>query len=62
MAEDTSASMKINVRIQNLFEAGYDEFLDKADSKFLVRRQRLKFSGFAVDKDLRYKLELGFSI
>lgn len=60
-AEDSSASMKINVRIQNLFEAGYDEFLDKADSKFLVRRQRLKFSGFAIDKDLRYKLELGFS-
>ncbi|MFA7327280.1 MAG: porin [Candidatus Kapaibacterium sp.] len=61
MADDSSASMKVNVRIQNLFEAGYDDFLQKTNTKFMVRRQRLKFSGHVVDKDLRYKLELGFS-
>lgn len=61
MADDSSASMKINVRIQNLFEAGYDDFLQNTNTKFLVRRQRLKFDGHMIDKDLRYKLELGFS-
>lgn len=61
MADDSSASMKIHVRIQNLFEAGYDDFLQKTNTKFLVRRQRLKFDGHMIDKDLRYKLELGFS-
>lgn len=61
MAEDSSASFKINMRIQNLFEAGYDDFLQKTNTKFLVRRQRLKFTGSAINKDLRYKLELGFS-
>lgn len=61
MADDSSASMKINLRIQNLFESGYDDHLQKTSTKFLVRRQRLKFSGHAGHKDLRYKLELGFS-
>lgn len=61
MAGDSSASMKIDVRIQNLFEAGYDDYLQKTNTKFMVRRQRLKFSGHVVDKNLRYKLELGFS-
>lgn len=61
LADDSSASIKINVRIQNLFEANYNDNLQKINTKFMVRRQRLKFSGFAVNKDLRYKLELGFS-
>lgn len=61
MADDSSASFIINMRIQNLFEAGYDDFVQKTNTKFLVRRQRLKFTGFAINKDLRYKLELGFS-
>lgn len=61
MAEDSSASMRINIRIQNRFEADYDDFLQKTNTKFLVRRQRLKFEGFLVDKNLRYKLQLGFS-
>lgn len=61
MANDSSASMKINVRIQNLMEFNYDEMSNETTNKFMVRRQRLKFSGFAIDKDLRYKLELGFS-
>lgn len=61
MANDSSASMKINVRVQNLLDIGYDELSQETSYNFLVRRQRLKFSGFAVDKDLRYKLEFGFS-
>lgn len=61
IAEDSSASFKINMRIQNLFEAGYDDFSQKTNTKFLVRRQRLKFTGSAINSDLRYKLELGFS-
>ena len=61
MADDSSASMKINVRIQNIFEAGYDDFLQNTNTKIMVRRQRLKFDGHMLDQNLRYKLELGFS-
>lgn len=61
MANDSSASMKINVRIQNLMEFNYDKMSNETTNKFMVRRQRLKFDGFAIDRDLRYKLELGFS-
>jgi phosphate-selective porin OprO/OprP len=65
---DTTASMKLHVRMQNLMEVGFDDFLndgiglnDQTSVKFLVRRYRLKFGGFVLDKRLRYKMELGIS-
>jgi len=61
MAEDSSATMKLNVRMQNLFEAGHNDFSNETDTRLLVRRWRLKFGGYAISPDLRYKLELGFS-
>jgi hypothetical protein len=61
IAGDSSASININVRFQNLFEADYDDNTNTTSTKFLVRRQRLKFNGFVLDKDFRYKIELGFS-
>ncbi|MER3330202.1 MAG: porin, partial [Candidatus Kapaibacterium sp.] len=61
MAEDSSATMKLNVRMQNLFEAGHNDFSNETDTRLLVRRWRLKFGGYAISPDFRYKLELGFS-
>ncbi|MDB4835347.1 OprO/OprP family phosphate-selective porin [Cyclobacteriaceae bacterium] len=66
VTKDTTASMKIHVRMQNLMEVGINDFVygDVASEptvKFLVRRYRLKFGGFVYDKRLRYKMELGIS-
>ena len=66
MTADTTASMKLHVRMQNLLEVGYNDFDDDqvkehSNVKFLVRRYRLKFGGFVLDKRLRYKMELGIS-
>ncbi len=64
MTADTTASMKLHVRMQNLLEVGLNDFdSDNSNStvKFLVRRYRLKFGGFVLDKNLRYKMELGIS-
>jgi hypothetical protein len=61
IAEDSTLSMKINVRMQNLLEVDYNKVSNETDTRLLVRRWRLKFGGYAVSPDLRYKLELGFS-
>ncbi len=61
LAKDSSASVKINVRMQNLLEANYSNSDEEIDTRLLVRRWRLKFAGHALTPDLRYKLELGFS-
>lgn len=61
MAKDSTASIKINVRMQNLLEVDYNDFSNETDTRLLVRRWRLKFGGYAISPDLRYKLELGFS-
>jgi phosphate-selective porin OprO/OprP len=68
MTADTTASMKMHVRMQNLMEVGFNDFIndgvslnDQSSVKFLVRRYRLKFGGFVLDKRLRYKMELGIS-
>ena len=54
--------------MQNLMEVGFNDFIndgislnDQSPVKFLVRRYRLKFGGFVLDKRLRYKMELGIS-
>lgn len=60
-ALDSSMTMKMHVRMQALYEADMDPNTDEFSSKFLVRRYRLKFDGYAYDPRLRYKMELGIS-
>ncbi|MDH3652192.1 MAG: OprO/OprP family phosphate-selective porin [Saprospiraceae bacterium] len=61
LAKDTSFSAKFNLRMQNLYVYNYDEASETSSSQFLVRRARLKFGGFALTKNLKYKVELGLS-
>ena len=73
MAKDSSASMKMNVRMQALLDVGIDDDASAKDPNdpeatttvaspnFMIRRYRLKFAGFAYDPRLRYKMELGIS-
>ncbi|MCF6308480.1 MAG: OprO/OprP family phosphate-selective porin [Flavobacteriaceae bacterium] len=64
VAKDSSWSVKFAPRIQFLTSANWkneDGSLGDANTNFLIRRARLKFSGFAYSPKLRYKLELGLS-
>ena len=64
VANDSSFSMKFNARVQSLlmFEAPVDNIsMDGMTSNWLIRRSRLKFSGFAYSPKLKYKIELGLS-
>ncbi len=65
VANDSSFSMKFNARVQSLllFEvpAGSENLMDDMTSNWLIRRSRLKFSGFAYSTKLKYKIELGLS-
>lgn len=64
-AADSSFYLKFSTRFQNRYQARapIKEELDRRDvnSSFLVRRARLKFSGYAGHPDLRFKVELGQS-
>ncbi|NOX47978.1 MAG: porin [Chlorobi bacterium] len=64
VAKDSSWSVKFAPRIQllSVFRKAYDgSNYKKTESNFLVRRARLKFSGFAFSPKLKYKLELGLT-
>lgn len=61
MAADSSMTMKMNFRMQNLYVGEYDVSNDDFESNFLVRRSRLKFGGYAYSPKLKYKVELGLS-
>jgi phosphate-selective porin OprO/OprP len=67
LGEDSTFSVKMNVRFQNLMEHSWtldnDEFgsLEDHTTKFLVRRSRLKFSGWAYNPKVKYKMEFGLS-
>ncbi len=65
MAKDSSFNAKFNLRMQHLYVATYDQTEDNEDERwstqFLVRRFRLKWSGFALTPKLKYKVELGMS-
>jgi hypothetical protein len=64
IAKDSSFSVKFAPRMQSRFESkwNYDgQSYGSKELNFLVRRARLKFDGFAVTKNLKYKLELGLS-
>ena len=66
VAKDSSFSMKFGLRVQSLLEISSplrnDGNLYKdAETRFLIRRSRLKFDGFAYSPKLQYKVELGLS-
>ncbi|TXB64747.1 porin [Vicingus serpentipes] len=65
VAADSSWSMKFGARFQTLFIGEWnlneDDGITEGTSKFLTRRARLKFDGFAYSPKLQYKLELGLS-
>ena len=60
-AEDGSFGVKLNARMQNLYEAEINMADKSTSSNFLIRRARLKMEGFAVTPKLTYKIELGQS-
>ena len=65
VAQDSSWSLKLGVRIQSLFVADWNvndtAGFGATSSNAMVRRARLKFSGFAYSPKLQYKIELGLS-
>ena len=64
VAKDSSFSVKFAPRIQFLTTSNWkyeNEDLEKANTSFLIRRARLKFSGFAFSPKLKYKIEIGLS-
>ena len=64
VAKDSSFSVKFAPRIQVRSMSSWDHNGDKylgPDHNFIVRRARLKFSGFAYSPKLKYKIELGLS-
>lgn len=64
VGKDNSWTMKIGARMQFLGTSVWDSNssgLSNQESSMLVRRARLKFSGFAFSPKLQYKLELGLS-
>ncbi|PHS62888.1 MAG: porin, partial [Flavobacterium sp.] len=64
VAKDSSFSIKFAPRIQFLTTSNWkyeDNSLGSGNTSFLVRRARLKFSGFAYSPKLTYKIELGLS-
>lgn len=64
VGKDSSWSAKFSSRIQFLgaskWKYGAGRF-GKAEQQFLIRRARLKLSGFAYSPKLGYKFQLGFS-
>jgi len=61
-AADSSMQLKVNFRVQSLFTTeGTLNSDSEWESKFLVRRARLKFGGWAVHPNLQFKAELGLS-
>ena len=64
VAKDSSYSVKFAPRIQARFNSQWDyngETYGDATQNFLLRRARLKFSGFAYSPKFKYKVELGLS-
>jgi len=62
--KDNSWSMKIAARVQFLGTSTWDSQdngISNIKTSMLVRRARLKFSGFVYSPKLQYKLELGLS-
>lgn len=63
MAADSSVSMKLNFRMQSLAYYTHDlnSMDESGDFAFLMRRARIKASGFVLSPRLKYKVELGLT-
>ncbi|TPE45036.1 FmdC precursor [Pontibacter mangrovi] len=61
VAADSSFSLKFGTRFQMLYQGGRSSSMEQLEDKFLIRRARLKFEGFAYSPKLEYKIELGLS-
>ncbi|GGG07428.1 porin [Pontibacter amylolyticus] len=61
VAADSSFSLKFGTRFQLLYQGGNTPATGNWDDRFLIRRARLKFDGFAFSPRLEYKIELGLS-
>jgi len=64
VAKDSTFSIKFAPRIQARFNSQWDHdgnSYSDPDQNFSIRRARLKFSGFAYNPKLQYKVELGLS-
>jgi hypothetical protein len=67
IAQDSSFSLKFNYRIQSLMVAKIspvspsDANSNELSTNWMIRRARLKFSGFAYSPRVKYKIELGLS-
>jgi phosphate-selective porin OprO and OprP len=61
IAADSSFALKFSTRFQMLYQGATNSSIDQLDDRFLIRRARLKFEGFAYSPKLEYKIELGLS-
>jgi hypothetical protein len=64
VAKDSSFSVNFAPRIQGRYTIDWNyngENYGSGEQNFLIRRARLKFSGFAYSPKLKYKIELGLS-
>lgn len=65
VGKDSTWTMKVGARMQflatNSWNITPDGNYSKPENSFLIRRARLKFSGFAYSPKLTYKIELGLS-
>lgn len=61
VAEDSSFSIKFGMRFQTLYMGVQNLETKEYTDRFLTRRARLKFDGFAFTPKLVYKVELGLS-
>ncbi|MFT4762654.1 MAG: phosphate-selective porin OprO/OprP [Paraglaciecola sp.] len=61
-AADSSMQLKIGFRFQSLFNSqGALGENEEWESSFLIRRSRLKFSGWAFNPNVKYKVEMALS-
>lgn len=58
VAKDSSFTMKFSTRIQTLYDGRLNLETNDYNDRFLTRRARLKFDGFAYSPKLVYKIEL----
>mgnify|MGYP003575061138 CR=1 FL=1 len=61
VAADSSFSVRMNGRIQNLYSGQLSLDEGHYNDRLSVRRARLKFDGYAFSPKLEYKIELGLS-
>lgn len=61
LAADSSFSLRFGARFQTLFTAESITGNQTIDTKFMIRRSRLKFDGFIFSPKIKYKMEFGLS-